>query len=117
MVSPDFLWLNNFSLTATVDDFVSSLINFPPEADLIAESVYSLSQTIDSRRYAEEFIRRRKLAEKGVVENASSGSSSFSTAGDAKSAGGWNEVAKKGPAKEEPAAGFKVVPNKKKGRK
>jgi PERQ amino acid-rich with GYF domain-containing protein len=103
----------------TVDDFVNSLMSFPAEADLIAESVYSLSQTIDSRRYAEEFIRRRKVAEKGIVENASSASANFSTAGDNKSSGGWNEVAKKGPAvaKEEPTAGFKVVPNKKKGRK
>jgi PERQ amino acid-rich with GYF domain-containing protein len=43
----------------------------------------------------------------------------FSTVGASSNAGGWSEVAKKGPPKvEEPAAaGFKVVPGKKKARK
>lgn len=71
---------------------------------------------MDGKRFAEEFIRRRKQAEKGIVEPSNSGSGTgFTTASD--SSGGWSEVAKKGPAKEEPTAGFKVVPNKKKGKK
>lgn len=93
---------------------------FPPDSTLIADSVYACSELIDGRRFAEEFLRRRKLAEKGVVESAGSSSGSgFMNAGESQSSGGWSEVAKKGPvvAKEEPAAGFKVVPNKKKGRK
>lgn len=71
---------------------------------------------MDGRYFAEEFIRRRKLAEKGVIEPSTSGSGSgFSSAGE--KSGGWSEVAKKGPPKEEPTAGFKVVPTKKKGKK
>jgi PERQ amino acid-rich with GYF domain-containing protein len=86
---------------------------FPLEA--ITDAVYSSSQLMDGRHFAEEFIRRRKLADKGVVEpsNSSSGSG-LSAAGS----GGWNEVAKKGPPKEDGTAGFKVIPNKKnKGKK
>jgi PERQ amino acid-rich with GYF domain-containing protein len=87
--------------------------SFPSEA--IADSVYASSQLMDGRRFAEEFLRRRKLAEKGIIEPSSTGSSgSFSPAGEK---AGWSEVAKKGPPKEDPTAGFKVVPNKKKGRK
>jgi PERQ amino acid-rich with GYF domain-containing protein len=94
------------------------LLACPAEPSIIADAVYSSSQLMDGRRFAEEFLRRRKLAEKGVIEPANTGSgTSFSTAGE-KSSGGWSEVAKKGPPKEEPAAtGYKVVPNKKKGKK
>ena len=86
---------------------------FPLEA--ITDAVYSSSQLMDGRHFAEDFIRRRKLADKGVVEPSNSGSGSgFSAAGS----GGWNEVAKKGPPKEDPTAGFKVIPTKKnKGKK
>ncbi|EHK99592.1 putative GYF domain-containing protein mpd2 [Glarea lozoyensis 74030] len=101
-----------------VDSFIGMLLACPAEPSIIADAVYSSSQLMDGRRFAEEFLRRRKLAEKGVVEPANTGSgTSFSTAGE-KSSGGWSEVAKKGPPKEEPAAtGYKVVPNKKKGKK
>ena len=93
-----------------MDEFLTTLAQFPNEPTIIADSVYSASQLMDGRRFAEEFLRRRKQAEKGVVEPANTGSSS---------AGGWSEVAKKGPVpKEEPVnANFKVVPNKKKGKK
>ena len=91
------------------------LADFPAEAGVIADAVYANSQLMDGRRFAEEFLRRKKLADKGVVENAPS--TGFSTASESKGSGGWSEVAKKNPPKEEPAAGFKVVPNKKKGRK
>ena len=101
--------------SSIVDDFVRLLADFPAEAGVIADSVYANSQLMDGRRFAEEFLRRKKLADKGVIENAPS--ASFSTTGDSKGPGGWSEVAKKGPPKEEPTAGFKVVPNKKKGRK
>ncbi|KAG0652772.1 GYF domain-containing mpd2 [Hyphodiscus hymeniophilus] len=95
-----------------VDNFVSMISGFPLEA--ITDAVYSSSQLMDGRHFAEEFIRRRKLADKGVVEPSNSGSGNgFSPAGS----GGWNEVAKKGPPKEDPTAGFKVIPNKKRGKK
>lgn len=94
---------------------------FPSEIDIITESVHSVSYTIDSRHFAEEFIRRRKLAEKGLVDNSTikSGSPANAAAGQT---GGWSEVAKKGPAKEavkEEVGGgsFKVVAAKKKAGK
>jgi PERQ amino acid-rich with GYF domain-containing protein len=64
---------------------------------------------LNGKDFAVEYLRRRKDADKGIFDPASvSGSSE---------AGGWSEVAKKGPPKEEPTAGFKVVPSKKKGKK
>lgn len=90
---------------------------------MIEDAVYGSSTTMDARRFAAEYVRRKKQAEKGVVEKQS-GSENRSASG------GWNEVAKKGgsgnsalpPSKEAEspaiqAAGFKVVPSRKKGKK
>jgi PERQ amino acid-rich with GYF domain-containing protein len=84
---------------------------FPEEA--IADAIYTITDMgMDGRHFAEEFTRRRKLAEKGVVEPSNSGLGSAALNG-----GGWNEVAKKGPPKEDNSlVGFKVA-NKKKGKK
>ncbi len=98
----------------------------PPELDIISDSIYASSQTLDGRRFAEEFIRRRKLADKGQIPSPSSGTgisgfgSSPSNAGESKSSGAWSEVTKKGPpaaAKEETNSAFKVVAAKKKGKR
>lgn len=111
-----------------VDDFIRQLFDFPAEVELLSEAVYGSSETLDGRRFAEEFIRRRKLAERGVIESADSGVKIAGVGGAEKAGnGGWNEVAKKGPpasanAKESEtaaggiAAGFKVV-SKKKGKR
>ncbi|KAF2837219.1 hypothetical protein M501DRAFT_937891 [Patellaria atrata CBS 101060] len=99
-----------------VDEFLSSLLILPPEADIITEAVHSVSQTIDSRHFAEEFIRRRKLADKGIVDTNASSSGGQSAEGK----GGWSEVAKKNPPavqKEEVGSSFKVVAAKKRGGK
>ena len=92
----------------------------PPEAEIIADSVYANSQTLDGRRIADEFVRRRKLAEKGIIEPApTSATPGMANGGESKSVGGggWSEVAKKGPEKkEESNAQFKVV-SKKKGKR
>lgn len=74
---------------------------------------------MDGRHFAEEYVRRKKLAEKGVVEKHSSADRAVS--------GGWSEVAKKGGNAVAPAqqaadanaagAEFKIVSGKKKGRK
>lgn len=95
---------------------MSNINSFPIDVNLTADAVYASTQLMDGRRFAEEYVRRRKLAEKGVVELANTGSGTgFSTA---EKSSGWSEVAKKGPVKEESStAGFKVVPNKKKGKK
>ena len=105
----------------------------PPELDIISDSIYASSQTLDGRRFAEEFIRRRKLADKGQIPSPSSGpgvsgfGSSPANEGVGKGSGGaWSEVTKKGPPKDEGGAGggaggareaFKVVAAKKKGKR
>lgn len=99
-------WLANSSL---VDDFVQQLVLLPPEADIISDSVYANSQTLDGHRFANEFIRRRKLADKGVVDPV--GASAFM---EQKNGGEWSEVAKKGSSnahREEDGgdANFRVV--------
>ena len=104
----------------TVDDFVQGLLAFPPDTDIIIEAVHSASQTMDSRHFAEEFVRRRGLAEKGKVEPLPSGAT-FSAAhgNEGKGGGGWSEVARKGPPpmQKEENNSFKIVATKKKGGK
>jgi PERQ amino acid-rich with GYF domain-containing protein len=103
-----------------VDTFVQDLLQLPPDVEIIADVVYASSQTLDGRRIAEEFVRRRKLADKGVVESATPAAApGVVNGGEGKSGGGgWSEVAKKGPEKkEEVSANFKVVAGKKKGKR
>ncbi|EEQ92486.1 GYF domain-containing protein [Blastomyces dermatitidis ER-3] len=107
-----------------VDDFVQQLLLLPPETEIISDSVYANSQTLDGRRFAEEFVRRRKLADKGVVDPASlnAGSNGFGTVPDSNGSDGWNEVAKKGSQsaahrEDTSNAPFKVVAAKKKGKR
>ncbi|KAI1813223.1 hypothetical protein GGS20DRAFT_554275 [Poronia punctata] len=105
-----------------IDTFASTLVAFPLIPDIISDAIYANSKTMDGRHFAQEFIRRKKLAEKGVVEKQPINSPS--TDAQASSAGGWNEVAKKSSHKDTAAeanpiqaAGFKVVPSRKKGKK
>ncbi|KAL5596385.1 hypothetical protein BROUX41_006682 [Berkeleyomyces rouxiae] len=95
--------------------FAATLMLLPLETTLISDAVYASSATIDGRHFAEEFIRRKKLADKGIVEK--NGTSNTG-------ATGWSEVAKKSnSAREQPTetsiagAGFKVVPGRKKSGK
>jgi PERQ amino acid-rich with GYF domain-containing protein len=118
--------------TCLVDDFVQSLLLLPSEMEIISDSVYANSQTLDGRRFAEEFVRRRKLADKGVSQGGSGTPGSATDggksangggAGGAGDRGGWSEVAKKGPTgqsgrgEEAGSAAFKVVAAKKKGKR
>jgi PERQ amino acid-rich with GYF domain-containing protein len=84
--------------------------------------VHSASNTLDSRHFAEEFLRRRKLAEKGIIDERNTSSPADNKSG----ASGWSEVAKKGGAtqqqqQQQPSAlensNFKVVAAKKKGKR
>jgi PERQ amino acid-rich with GYF domain-containing protein len=95
---------------------------FPPIPEIISDAIYSNSKTMDGRHFAQEFIRRKKLAEKGVVEKQPANGPAVDT--QSSSAGGWNEVAKKSNHKDTASdsgsiqgAGFKVVPSRKKGKK
>ena len=110
--------LKQLNSNVNQEEFLQSLLSFPPETDLIADSIYANSSTMDGNRFAEEFVRRRKSAQQGVVVEAGSTGSS--------GGGGWNEVAAKAGRNNNSGAaggfiaepvGFKVVPGKKKGRK
>lgn len=69
---------------------------------------------MDGRRFAEEFVRRKAAASKGVIIDSGTANGSV---------GGWNEVAKGKPqavtreVSPETNAAFKVVAGKKKGRR
>lgn len=109
-------------IRTTADDFVTNLLAFPSESDVITEAVHSVSSTIDSRHFAEEFIRRRKLADKGLVDNTHPHHGTGSPAERSEGKGGWSEVAKKGPQQakvqdDTANANFRVVGGKKKGGK
>lgn len=113
-------------IASTADEFVTNLVFLPPDSDMLTEAVHSASSTIDSRHFADEFIRRKKLADKGLIDtSAPPKSASPSAANVGGGGGGWSEVAKKGPQKPEVAAAprqetngsFTVVPAKKKGGK
>ncbi|KAI0400139.1 hypothetical protein F4802DRAFT_508036 [Xylaria palmicola] len=105
-----------------IDTFASTLMAFPLMPEIISDAIYANSKTMDGRHFAQEFIRRKKLAERGVVEKLPV--SSPSADAQSSNAGGWNEVAKKGSHKDTSSdtgsiqgAGFKVVPSRKKGKK
>ena len=103
-----------------VDEFIGKLLEFPPDPQVLQEAIYGSSQLLDGRRLAEEFLRRRKLADKGIAPEATASGSFLSGSVDNKGSGGWSEVAKKVPAsaaKEETNSAFKVVAAKKKNRR
>ena len=119
-----------------VDEFATQLLFLPPEADIISDSIYSSSPTLDGRRFAEEFIRRRKLADKGIIPDpAANSNSAFGGGGGSLakdegkgSGGGWSEVAKKGGQAEKTGGGgggggdkstenYKMVAGKRKGKR
>lgn len=106
-------------LIKTVDDFAQQLLLLPAETEILSDSVYANSQTLDGRRFAEEFIRRRKLADKGIADPVN-----MTAFGSQNSSGGWSEVAKKGSSnanahreEENGNAAFKVVAPRKKGKR
>lgn len=98
-----------------VDVYTQTLLEFPPDVTTITDVVYQISQTMNGREFANEFIRRKKLADKGVFEKQGAVDAPL------QQTGGWNEVAKKNPHKENNGASipsdFKVVPARKKGKK
>ncbi|KAH7322898.1 hypothetical protein B0I35DRAFT_426692 [Stachybotrys elegans] len=101
-----------------IASFQAALEVLPLDTGIIADAVYANSTTMDGRHFAEEYVRRKKLAEKGVVEKQPTDDKASG------GAGGWSEVAKKG-GNTQPrdadagiqGAGFKVVPSRKKGKK
>ncbi|KAF9584112.1 hypothetical protein BGW38_007532, partial [Lunasporangiospora selenospora] len=85
--SEDFLrWcrqaLKGIQQGVVLEDFIQMLLTFPLNPDpqtveIIQDSIYASSQSLDGRRFADEFIKRRKAdaaatASMGVVGGASS---------------------------------------------
>lgn len=105
--------VNGMKAGISADDIVRNLGEMPAETEIIFEIIFSSSEIMDARRFADEYVRRRKLAERGIVDPNNATMVQKTPVN-----GGWNEVAKKGPTKEETtaASGFKVV-SKKKGKK
>ncbi|KAF2479480.1 hypothetical protein BDY17DRAFT_39533 [Neohortaea acidophila] len=105
------------------DDFVGNLVALPQDSDIITEAVHGASSTIDSRHFAEEFIRRKKLADKGLVDAFAPPKSASPHTANVDKAGGWSEVAKKtkevpaSSSREETNGNFRVVQSKKKAGK
>ncbi|CUS12741.1 unnamed protein product [Tuber aestivum] len=99
------------------NELLAEMLNFPLDASLIADTIYDCSTTMDGRRFAAEFIRRKEAARTGVVIEAGSSNGGGT--------GGWNEVAKgkantqqsARAASPETNAAFKVVAGKRKGRR
>jgi PERQ amino acid-rich with GYF domain-containing protein len=104
---------------AVVTSFQADLAVLPLDTGLIADAVYANSTTMDGRHFSEEYVRRKRLADKGVIEKQTQAEIKA-----ASSSGGWNEVAKKSGAAAQPreseamqSADFKVVPGRKKSKK
>lgn len=109
-------------------DFVDQILSFPADAEILIDVVHGSSQTLDSRHFTEEFIRRRRLADKGISAESNSSmptlpgnaaSAIAAAGGSGSSGGGWSEVAKKSPSvnSDNSLGSFKVVAPKKKGLK
>ncbi|RDB28984.1 hypothetical protein Hypma_015129 [Hypsizygus marmoreus] len=120
-VSPshDFLkWLSGslkgLNTSVHVEEIMSMLLSFPMDPDpstieLISELIYANSTTLDGRRFAAEFISKRK---------ADAASRPKGTALAGKAAGkpiSIADVVKATPKPTQPEWGFKVVNKKKKG--
>lgn len=90
-------------------EMLSILLSLPATPDskeIIADTIYSNSSTMDGRRFAEEFLKRRKAAD---AENTSNGET-------------WSEILQRNTNTNKPTndgwnSSFKVVGGKKKNRK
>ena len=86
------------------------LLSLPPNesttAEIISDTIYNHSSTLDGRHFAEEFLKRRKLLGSALDIAASP---------SAVPGSGWNEVLKKEKkdASNEWNSAFKVVAGKK----
>ncbi|KAL2267944.1 hypothetical protein VTJ83DRAFT_5221 [Remersonia thermophila] len=118
-------WLNReltrgLNGVSDIEQFAATLLEMPLDSTILSEAVYAYSTTMDGRHFAEEFVRRKKLADKGQFVDKDAGTSPVL---DTKNGnGGWSEVAKKGNShavgkSEEAIPGFRVVHSKKKGKK
>ncbi|KAF9473191.1 hypothetical protein BDN70DRAFT_886092 [Pholiota conissans] len=113
--SHDFLkWLTDslkgLNSSVNVEEILSMLLSFPLDPDastieIISDTIYSNSTTLDGRRFASEFIAKRKADARSKGASASGTFKPISIA----------DVVKATPKAVQPEWGFKVVNKKKKG--
>jgi len=106
-LTPQSSSLDSSLISLTAASFVEGLLAIGTDVEVLTEAVHSSSQTIDSRHFAEEFVRRKKQADKGVFEPSSTASPS-----SAKPVNDWSAVAKKGPPSAVNQEPFKIAKRK-----
>ncbi|KDR85272.1 hypothetical protein GALMADRAFT_234036 [Galerina marginata CBS 339.88] len=117
--SHDFLkWISDslkgLNSSVNVEEIVSMLLSFPLDPDpstveIISDTIYSNSTTLDGRRFASEFVTKRKADAVARARGAStSGKAPMKPVSIA-------DVVKATPKTTQPEWGFKVVNKKKKG--
>ncbi|KAK9483012.1 hypothetical protein V1527DRAFT_301904 [Lipomyces starkeyi] len=129
--------LQSVNSGVNAEELLTMLLSLPlagPETvEIIADTVYANSTTMDGRRFAEEFVKRRKAVEGNtevlVALAHATGDGAVKSKTDDKASEGWNEVLVKGNAKALKTAStpgganegwnsaFKVVGTKKKGKR
>jgi len=93
------------------------MIQLPPNEstskEIISDTIYTHSPTMDGRHFADEFLKRRKALGPALEATISSGTLSSGTPSN--SGSGWNEVLKKEKKDQsgEWNSAFKVVAGKK----
>jgi PERQ amino acid-rich with GYF domain-containing protein len=97
----------------SVEEIMHMLLSFPIEADasireIISETIYTNSTTMDGRRFADEFVLRRKADAISKARNAGALKAPAKPVSIA-------DVVKAAPKVAQPEWGFKVVNKKKKG--
>ncbi|KAF5312343.1 hypothetical protein D9619_003116 [Psilocybe cf. subviscida] len=115
--SHDFLkWvsdsLKGLNSSVNVEEIISMLLSFPLDPDpstveIISDTIYSNSTTLDGRRFASEFVAKRK-ADVRSKHTSTPGKASAKPVSIA-------DVVKATPKATQPEWGFKVVNKKKKG--
>ena len=92
------------------------MLSLPPNEsttqEIISDTIYTHSSTLDGRHFAEEFLKRRK-ALGAALDGPPPATSAATNSG---SGSGWNEVLKKEKTKDasgEWNSAFKVVAGKK----
>ena len=103
------------------DEIYQMIVSLPPNesttSEIISDTIYAHSSTLDGRHFAEEFLKRRKQLGSALDPSPPTSTSPAAKENSAGGgAGGWNEVLKKEKGKDasgEWNSAFKVVAGKK----
>jgi PERQ amino acid-rich with GYF domain-containing protein len=96
-----------------VEEIIAMLLSFsldpdPTTVEIISDTIYASSTTLDGRRFAAEFVAKRKADSANRAKGTTSGKVPAKPVSIA-------EVVKATPKTQQPEWGFKVVKPKKKG--